>query len=638
MCPSQIEGLSVWRKFFIAYLFGTFCCWSMPQAAGAQPGAGKNPVHPARIALVIGNAGYPGAPLVNTAGDAQAIGNALRALGFEVMQLRDLDRRGMQEALSSFQRRLDAGGIGLFYFAGHGLRMNGKTLLLPVDADSRLPATLLARGIDLQSVLDSMSAQRPDKLNLVVLDTCLDTPFRSAGMHDEILPLPPAETLIAYAAAPGAPAADGLYTAALLDALRMPDEDIESLLRRVASSVAQASHRKQQPWMSSSLQGVFRLGSTETGRTLPAPEAVLAMQSRGVLPKDSAEQYELTFWESIKDSTHPGDYEAYLQAYPNGRFAALARARLERLRKAAPKVETPSEGAAPPATKTAPERPRPPKKQEQARPAPAPAPAPKAAPEQARPEPAAPPPARAPASAGVSEFKDCPTCPDMVALPPGTFSMGSTSGDPSEKPPHRVTVNTPFAIGKYEVTVAQWEACAEAGACPKIAADASRPKNTPVRDVSWDDAQQYVKWLAKLTGKPYRLPTEAEWEYAARGGSASVYWWGDQMRKGTANCKDCGNPWQADGPAPVGSFAANPYGLFDMNGSVWEWVNDCWHNSYKGAPADGHSWEEANCRVRVIRGGSWREGASYMPSSTRFKYDASVRHSQNGFRVARDNK
>jgi formylglycine-generating enzyme required for sulfatase activity len=334
----------------------------------------------------------------------------------------------------------------------------------------------------------------------------------------------------------------------------------------------------------------------------------------GVIPKDSAEQYELTFWESIKDSNHASDYEAYLKAYPNGRFAPLARARIERLRAAAPKNETP-----PPAAR--------------------PAPAPKATPEQARP---APPPKpapteQAPAAAGASAVKDCAVCPELIALPPGTFTMGSNTSDPSEKPAHHVTINKPFAIGKYEVTVEQWDACVNAGACMRVTNGGNRPKNTPVRDISWDDAQQYVKWLAQLTGKPYRLPTEAEWEYAARGGTSTRYWWGEQMRKGTANCKDCGEPWQQDSPAPVGSFAANPYGLYDMNGSVWEWVSDCWHNAYKGAPADGRSWDEPNCRVRVIRGGSWLEGASYMLSSTRFKYDANVRQSQNGFRVARDN-
>ncbi|MBQ5949530.1 formylglycine-generating enzyme family protein, partial [Massilia sp. ST3] len=244
-------------------------------------------------------------------------------------------------------------------------------------------------------------------------------------------------------------------------------------------------------------------------------------------------------------------------------------------------------------------------------------------------------PARRPAGA---EFKDCPACPIMVPLPAGAFTMGSNNSDPSEKPAHPVAIGAPFAIGKHEVSLQQWNACVNAGGCQKTTLPASLPPDAPVRDVSWDDAQQYVKWLSASTGKAYRLPTEAEWEYAARGGTATRYWWGEQMATGKANCKDCGQPWSNDAPAKTGSFTANPYGLHDTSGSVWEWVSDCWHNNFKDAPADGRSWDQANCRVRVIRGGSWREGAPYMVSSTRFRYDASVRHTQNGFRVARSMK
>jgi formylglycine-generating enzyme required for sulfatase activity len=370
----------------------------------------------------------------------------------------------------------------------------------------------------------------------------------------------------------------------------------------------------------------------------------------GVLPKDGAEQYELSFWESIRDSNHVSDYEAYLQAYPKGRFAALARARIERLRTAAPKAETPAEPSRPAARPAPAEQAKPAQKPqpEQARPAaPAsrpvpeqarPAPSVKTVPDQARPAPDAPAPPPRPSAAGAvaaGEIRDCSACPVLISLPRGSYVMGSNVSDPSEKPAHQVTLGAPFAIGKFEVTVEQWNACADASACPRLSGDASRPR-APVRDVSWDDTQLYLKWLSKQTGKSYRLPTEAEWEFAARGGTASRYWWGDQMRAGQANCKDCGQPWQADAPVNVGSFAANAYGLHDMNGSVWEWVSDCWHASYRDAPNNGRSWEEPNCRVRVIRGGSWREGADYMPVSTRFKYDASVRHTQNGFRVARN--
>lgn len=349
----------------------------------------------------------------------------------------------------------------------------------------------------------------------------------------------------------------------------------------------------------------------------------------GVLPKDSAEQYELTFWESIKDSNEASDYEAYLQSYPKGRFAALARARIARLQAAARSEPAPVKKPGPaPAAKAAADKP-------------VPAPASRVPSETKRAAPAA---APAPADtppvnvAEVSQVKDCNDCPVLMAVPAGIFIMGSNTEDVTEKPAHRVTISKPFAIGKYEVTVEQWEACVAANACPRIGTETASPPNAPMRDVSWDDAQQYVQWLSKLSGKQYRLPTEAEWEYAARGGTSTRYWWGQQMRTGTANCKECGEPWTQAAPAKAGSFPANPFGLHDMNGSVWEWVSDCWHTSYRGAPVDGQAWDEPNCRARVIRGGSWREGASYMLSSTRFKYDVNVRHSQNGFRVARDNK
>ncbi|HJV88614.1 MAG TPA: SUMF1/EgtB/PvdO family nonheme iron enzyme [Noviherbaspirillum sp.] len=608
----------MWRKLLIV-LFGALCCnW-----AGADAPDHERTATQRHLALVIGNGDYRGAQLANPANDARAMSDALRLLGFEVMRYENLDAQQMQSVLADFQRRLDAGGTGLFYFSGHGLQVADKTLLLPVDVEDKAPATLLNKGVDLKSVLDAMSAPRPAKRNLVILDTCLNNPFSASRTATS---LAPQETLIAYATAPGTFAGDtahhGLFTSALLRAMRDPDQDMTQRFHRAVAEVRAASNGRQRPWLSPAISEQSRL---DTALAMAPDDAVTTMRSRGVLPKDSAEQYELTFWDSIKDSNHISDYEAYLQAYPNGRFAALARARIERLRKAAPKAETPAPPAAKtPAAKSPAEKPRP----APAKAAPAPSPAPSSASSPA-PQPST------VKSAGA--VKDCATCPDLVALPAGEFTMGSNTSDPSEKPAHRVTIGTPFAIGKYEVTVAHWDACADAGACPRPDNE-NRPKNTPMRDVSWDDAQLYVKWLAKVTGKPYRLPTEAEWEYAARGGTTTRYWWGDQMQRGKADCKDCGDPWQENAPTPVGSFAPNPFGLYDTSGSVWEWVSDCWHNNYKGAPHDGKAWDEANCRMRVIRGGSWREGASYMPSTTRFKYDASVRQSQNGFRVARDNK
>lgn len=372
----------------------------------------------------------------------------------------------------------------------------------------------------------------------------------------------------------------------------------------------------QKLWMVCVLAGPACAGIAAAQDRLPR------IQLAGVVPKNSAEQFELAFWESIKDSNQAGDYEAYLKAYPKGRFAALAQARIARLRVAQPQGPAAASAAPKPKETPAPAHDTVPKP-----PPPAKVPAPVVT---------APTPARA-AAAG-ADIKDCAACPTLVSIPAGVFTMGNNTSDPSEKPAHAVTVGAPFAIGRYEVSVQEWNACAAAGACPKIAQRQGTGANAPMRDVSWDDAQQYVKWLATASGKPYRLPTEAEWELAARGGASTRFWWGEQMAQGKANCKDCGKPWADDAPANVGSFAANPYGLYDTSGSVWEWVADCWHNNYKGAPGDGRAWDEPDCRVRVIRGGSWREGASYMVASTRFKYDASVRHSQNGFRVARSLK
>jgi formylglycine-generating enzyme required for sulfatase activity len=361
------------------------------------------------------------------------------------------------------------------------------------------------------------------------------------------------------------------------------------------------------------------------------------LQVAGVLPKNSAEQFELTFWNSIKDSKQVGDYEAYLQAYPKGRFAALARARIGQLRAAPPQGQAGGQGQTAQSQAGGP-APKAPAEEKAAQPrAPAKQQAAKGKAQVAQAEPEAAPENTGPAGA-IAAVKDCAACPVLLALYPRPFTMGSNSSDPSERPAHKVALKNPYALGKYEVTVEQWNGCVQANVCPSIPSAANAAGNLPMRDVSWDEAQLFLKWLGTVSGKPYRLPTEAEWEYAARGGTTTRYWWGDQMRGGNSSCKGCGEPWNADAPPPVGSFVANPFGFFDMNGSVWEWVADCWHSSYKGAPADGSVWNGGGCSSRVIRGGSWKEDASYMLSTTRFRYDATVRQSQNGFRVARSIK
>ncbi len=219
--------------------------------------------------------------------------------------------------------------------------------------------------------------------------------------------------------------------------------------------------------------------------------------------------------------------------------------------------------------------------------------------------------------------------PAMIPLRGGSFAMGSIE-DNTEKPVHQITIK-PFAIGKFPVSVGEWNECAAAKACTFVAAGKD---DAPVTNVSWTDARQYVAWLAEATRKPYRLPTEAEWEYAARGGTQTKYWWGDQFQSGMANCKNCTDIAATEQPIKVGSFKPNPFGLFDMGGGVDQWVQDCWHKNYQGAPTDGSAWVESQCTSHVIRSGSWRNDARYVRPSNRDSYDTDVRYPTHGFRVA----
>jgi formylglycine-generating enzyme required for sulfatase activity/class 3 adenylate cyclase len=219
--------------------------------------------------------------------------------------------------------------------------------------------------------------------------------------------------------------------------------------------------------------------------------------------------------------------------------------------------------------------------------------------------------------------------PEMNMLRGGSFTMGSND-DVTEKPTHQVTIR-PFSIGQYPVSVREWNECAVAKAC---AFAATGKDDAPITNVSWSDAKQFVAWLAGATRRAYRLPSEAEWEYAARAGTQTKYWWGDQFQPGMANCKNCTDIAAAEQPVKVGSFSPNPFGLYDMGGGVDQWVEDCWHKNYQGAPSDGSPWVEGDCVSHVIRSGSWKNDARYARPANRDSYDTNVRYPTHGFRVA----
>lgn len=240
------------------------------------------------------------------------------------------------------------------------------------------------------------------------------------------------------------------------------------------------------------------------------------------------------------------------------------------------------------------------------------------------------------------KFKDCTSeCPDMIVIPAGTFLMGSSAtkqGHQSfEQPQHKVTIVAPFAMAEFETTFAEWGACAAHGDCDPHIEDGSFGRGRqPIINVTWNDAERYAAWLAKITGKPYRLPSEAEYEYAARAGTETAYPWGDAIGKNNANCNGCGSRWDGLQTAPVGSFPPNRFGLYDMAGNVYEWVEDCLHAGYRDAPADGSPWiVGGSCNGRMIRGGSWADDPSDLRSVGRTWSPAIIRRSFIGFRVAR---
>ncbi len=243
-------------------------------------------------------------------------------------------------------------------------------------------------------------------------------------------------------------------------------------------------------------------------------------------------------------------------------------------------------------------------------------------------------------------FRDCADCPEMVVIPAGNFRMGDLNGEGgwNEKPVHEVRIAQPFAMGRYEVTFAEYDRYAQATGKEKPVDGGGWGRgNHPVAYVSWQDAQGYVKWLSQETGQSYRLPSEAEWEYAARAGSTTKHYWGNNPSGRYANIAkfDSGGYIIDDGnrvAAPVGSLQPNQFGLYDMSGNVWELVEDCWHNNnYQGAPVDGSAWVKGgNCKIRPARGGSFIAGLSSARSAARH-YRTGVTNIGGalGFRLAR---
>lgn len=627
----------------VIFLFTVALAWTL----GASPALSAK-----RIALVIGNSAYKSAPLANPVNDARLMALTLRKMGFEVQDHYDLRQNQIKRAIRDFGQRLERAGkdaVSLFYYAGHGVQVGGRNYLIPVGAEIQNEGDVDIEAVPADVVLSTMEFAG-SRLNFVILDACRNNPyarsFRSASRGLARMEAP-SGTLVAYATAPGDVAADGggsnsPYTAALVEAMKIPGLASELVFREARRKVMAATKKAQVPWEASSLTGDFYFvpkGSTVTV----------------VPPSGDRRDKEALFWETIKESDDKADFEAYLAEYPDGKFVRLAKNRLRKLKK-------PQTAAVTPLVKP--------------KPVPSPAkPAVGVYPSKYKPG---------------DTFKDCAECPEMVVIPPGRYMMGSLETErghrQNEEPRHEVQITQVLAVGKYEVKRGEFEAFVTDSnhsmkriGCNVVIEEKGEPNITrgqqyswrypgfeqsddhPVVCVAWYDANEYTKWLSRKTGGNYRLLSEAEWEYAARANTETLYYWGDLKTNPTSfpllNELACQfenitdqmlhkkfyklkwlPPPCSDGyafTAPVGSYKPNPFHLYDILGNVHEWVQDCYRNTYYDAPNDGTPTVKANCRLWLHRGGAWYFGQYDKIRPAKRNPSHPIPENFVGFRVAR---
>jgi formylglycine-generating enzyme required for sulfatase activity/uncharacterized caspase-like protein len=606
------------------------CCALIGLHASAAPAEAR------RVALVIGNAEYRIGPLANPVNDAAAFADALeRQLKFDkVILQRNLGHDSFRAALREMAREAVGAEFGVIYFAGHGMEVAGRNYLIPIDATLAAARDIELEAIALDTVLGQLDGVK--RLKLVILDACRNNPFAVAGAKRSVSRglariEPEGNTLVAYAAKDGTTADDGRsrhspFTDSLLKRVATPGLDVRRLFGYVSDDVLAATNRAQEPYLYGRLGGeeiYLRPGSASVSApaTPPVPQAPATPAGPPLLQAGDVERA----WAAAKDSTSIAVLEAFRRHYgpSNAFYDRLAEARIDELRKLALAV--------PPAPK----------------PLPPVAPAPVL-----RPDPGADAfnPSRRAVPLNAAEertlrpgnsFRECGLCPEMVVIPAGSFLMGSprgeSGGSDKEGPLQKVTIARPFAVGRFELSFAEWDACVAAGSCRYRPRDEGWGRgNRPVINISWDDVTgEYLPWLSRMTGGRYRLLSEAEWEYAARAGTATPFWWGSAGPAGRANYR---TPTSLGQPktVPVDSFAANPWGLYNVHGNVYEWVQECWSPNLSGTPGDGSARAGGNCGFRVIRGGCFcTNTAEAVRSAHRGSHEPNHQHDWIGVRVAR---
>ena len=640
-----------------------------------------------RVALVVGNNAYEEAPLDNPLSDAKLIEGTLRELGFEVSTARDADEDAMEEAIVRLGERLRELGpdaVGLFYYAGHGVQSSaGRNYLIPVGgARIRGESRLAAKAVSADWVLETMR-NSGNAVNVLILDACRNNPYVARrGARGLAAMVPGSDSLIAFSAAAGQTAEDGdggnsAYAAALAAEMRVPGLTFAQVFQNVRKRVLERQRHRP----ADERQTPTEVSQLTRDHYFVPPSGAPVRISQPHLPDPAAEM-----WKQIREAGDASLVREFLASYPDSEYGGAARALLIRLSRQPFTVETEPAGAQVrilnieeryrrgmelaagdyrveasldghgTVVRTVRHASTPTLHRIVLR--------------------------RSVVRRSAGErFRDCADCPEMVVIPAGRFEMGCDAEDceDNEKPVHEVRIRNDFALGRYEVTVGEFRRFAEAaGYRTDAEKDAGQGCYTmeimdrnkwgwtpgrswrnleyaledrqPVTCVSWNDAKAYVVWLGERTGAEYRLPSEAEWEYAVRVGTRTRYHFGDaserlcaygnvadrtklpngDVRANGAECED-----GAVYPTAVGSYRPNAFGLYDMHGNVWEWVEDCWNGSYAGAPPDGVAWVSGDCAKRVLRGGSWNYDPRYLRAAYRGWSTTGDRGFDDGFRVAR---
>ena len=558
-------------RFFMSCFVSLIWAASVVHADTAEPAAAvAAPKKPEasimqsepRVALVIGNGSYESAPLRNPVNDARAITKVLTNLGFTVTEKENLDQKEMKREIQAFGQRLIKGGVGLFYYAGHGMQVNGRNYLIPVGAHIEHEKHVEYEGVDAGSVLSEMEFAR-NRLNIVILDACRDNPFARSfrsGVQGLASLNAPTGTLIGYATAPGSvandgPGENGIYTGEIIKAIQNPGLRIEDVFKQVRSAVRETTQGKQIPWESSSLEGDFYFKFPVQSE----PQQVVATAA-------------------VERAIDPS-----LPQTPRG----------------------------------------------DSRPA-------------ARP---------------LKTWKEPVTGMEFVWVAGGCFFMGSPQSEPNrdidEGPVHEVCVDG-FWMAKTEVTNGQFRKFLPNHDSRDYQGYSLNGDSQPAVYVSWNDATNFAQWLKGQNGGQYkfRLPTEAEWEYACRAGTQTSRYWGDDANRaceyenvadmiakgrwGWDDIQNCDDSYAAT--APVGSFQSNGFGLHDMLGNVWEWCEDIYSiDVYTRYDRENPiNTDSSGGTDRVIRGGYWHGGPSSSRCSDRGSGMENGMNDDLGFRLVRE--